>query len=56
MSYDGYSSAVTHSEEINLGTFTPVDGKFEIKIQVTGTNPATTGNRYYFGIDYFKLQ
>jgi len=53
--YDGYAASVSHSGEILLGTFTPVDGKFRIRVEVTGTNPATTGPRYYFGLDYFKL-
>ncbi|WP_035602225.1 glycoside hydrolase family 172 protein [Haloferula sp. BvORR071] len=54
--FDGYAKSVSHSGDIELGTFTPVDGKFEIRVEVTGTNPATTGPRYYFGLDYFRLQ
>ena len=56
VSFDGFAKSVSHSENVVLGTFTPVDGKFEIRAEVTGTNPATTGPRYYFGLDYFRLE
>ncbi len=54
--FDGFAKSVSHSGDVVLGTFTPVDGKFQIRVEVTGTNPATTGPRYYFGLDYFKLE
>lgn len=53
--FDGYATSVIHADEISLGTFTPVNGQYEIKVQVSGTNPSSTGNRHYFGIDYFRL-
>ena len=54
--FDGYAPTVTHAAEVVLGTFQPVDGSFDVRIEVTGTNPAASGSRYYFGIDYFKLE
>jgi len=54
--FDAYSSSVVHADEVTLGTFTPVDGKYIVKIEVNETNAATTGPRYYFGIDYFRLE
>jgi autotransporter-associated beta strand protein len=53
--FDGYATSVLHAADLSLGTFTPVDGKYEIRVQVSGTNPSATGNRYYFGIDYFRI-
>ncbi|MDB6079717.1 MAG: hypothetical protein JWO82_3464, partial [Akkermansiaceae bacterium] len=53
--FDGYAGSVIHAAEVDLGTFTPVDGKYVVKVQVSGANPASGGARYYFGIDYFKL-
>jgi hypothetical protein len=46
---------VTHAAEVVLGTFQPVSGFFDVRVEVTGTNPATSGSKYYFGLDYFKL-
>lgn len=54
--FDGWSSGVAGAEEFLLGTFRPVDGHFEIRVDVTGTNPASTGARHYFGIDYFRIE
>lgn len=52
---DGYSTDVIHGGELPLGTFTPENGAFTLRIAVSGSNPATTGPRFYFGIDYMKL-
>jgi len=56
VAFDGYAKSVSHSGDVVLGTFAPVDGKFQIRVEVSGTNPATTGPRYYFGVDYFRLE
>jgi hypothetical protein len=53
--FDGYATGVLPAEKISLGTFTPVDGGYQIKIEVTGSNPDSKGNRYYFGIDHVKI-
>ncbi|WP_367874954.1 glycoside hydrolase family 172 protein [Luteolibacter sp. Populi] len=53
--FDGYSPSVVPSGEFILGNFSPVDGHFEVRIEVAATNPATTGPRYYLGIDYLKV-
>lgn len=54
--FDGYAPGVVHPKEISLGSFAPAGGKYEIRIEVTGANPASTGNRYYFGVDYFRIR
>lgn len=53
--FDAYAPDVTHSDEFSLGSFTPENGKLTLRIKVSGTNRATTGPRYFFGIDYVKL-
>ena len=54
--FDGYAPSVTHAAEVVLGKFQPAGGFFDVRVQVTGTNPATSGSKFYFGLDYFKLQ
>lgn len=53
--FDGYSPNVVPSGEFTLGTFSAVGGHFDVRIEVSGTNQASVGRRYYFGIDYLKL-
>lgn len=54
--FDGYAPTIIHADEISLGTFASVNGKYEIRVQVSGANPASTGDRYFFGIDYFRIE
>ncbi|MCW1916503.1 DUF2961 domain-containing protein [Luteolibacter sp. GHJ8] len=54
-SFDGYAPTVEASGEFELGTFAPVDGAFEVKVELSGTNPAAVGPRFYAGVDYVKL-
>lgn len=54
--FDGYSPDVVPADEIPLGNFRPADGHFEVRIEVTGSNRASTGSRHYFGIDYFRIE
>ena len=54
--FDGYAPGVTRADKISLGTFTPKDGHYEIKIEVAGSNPAATGSRFYFGVDCFGVE
>src|SRR5690606_38080015 len=43
--FDGYAPGVTRADAVSLGTFAPVDGGYEIRIQVSGTHPDSTGAR-----------
>jgi len=41
---------------IELGTFAPQDGKLLLRVEVIGSNPASIGARYYFGLDCLVLK
>ncbi|GAA5123601.1 DUF2961 domain-containing protein [Luteolibacter yonseiensis] len=49
--FDGYAPDVRPGKELELGTFTPRDGHYELRIGVDGANPAATGSRFYLGLD-----
>ncbi len=49
--FDGYAGTPTPSGAINLGLHVPKNGKYVIRIEVTGSNPAATGSKYFFGLD-----
>ena len=49
--YDAYHAAAILAGPVALGTFTPVDGRLRLRAEVVGTNPASTGPKYYFGLD-----
>ncbi|MBV9867270.1 MAG: DUF2961 domain-containing protein [Abitibacteriaceae bacterium] len=54
--YDAYSADPVATGPIELGTFEPHDGKLVLRVEVIGSNPASRGNRYYFGLDCVVLQ
>jgi hypothetical protein len=54
--FDGYASAVQPGPAFPLGVFTPRDGKFTLRVEVTGANPAAQGAKYYFGLDCVTLE
>lgn len=54
--FDAYAPGVIHADKISLGTHAPVNGHYEIKAEVTGANPASSGKRFYFGIDGFEIR
>jgi hypothetical protein len=54
--YDAYSGTSVLSGPIELGTFQPKDGKFILRVEVTGANPAARGSKAYFGLDAVTLQ
>jgi hypothetical protein len=54
--FDGYSADSVASGPIEIGRFTPRDGWLAVKIEVAGTNPASRGPRYYFGLDCAVLK
>lgn len=49
--FDGQAPRPMLSGPVELGTFEPKEGKFVLRIEVTGANPASTGPKYYFGLD-----
>lgn len=53
--YDAYNPDPIASGPIELGTFTPKDGVLILRVEIVGTNPASTGARYYFGLDCVTL-
>lgn len=53
--FDGYAEAAAPSGPIDLGVHEPQDGKFYIRVEVVGTNAASTGQKYYLGLDAVVL-
>lgn len=51
MTLDGYNEKVVNSGPLALGRFTPRDGKITLSMTLTGTNPQSTGEKYYFALD-----
>jgi hypothetical protein len=49
--FDGYAEQPTPTGPINLGIHEPKDGKFILRAEVVGANPAATGAKCYFGLD-----
>jgi hypothetical protein len=49
--FDGFSEKSILSGPIDLGVFDPKDGRFVLRAEVIGSNPASRGPRYYFGLD-----
>jgi hypothetical protein len=49
--FDGYAAGVRPAPGFLLGVFAPYDGKFTLRAEVAGANPAAQGAKYYFGLD-----
>lgn len=54
--FDGYAEKPTPTGPISLGVHEPKDGKFILRTEVVGTNAASTGNKYYFGLDAVVIE
>lgn len=54
--FDGYAPDVRPGKELELGTFTPRDGHYRLRIELDGTNPAATGSKFYLGLDCVFLK
>ena len=54
--FDGYAEKPAPKGPINLGVHEPKDGKFILRAEVIGANPASTGEKYYFGLDAVLLE
>lgn len=53
--YDGYAKRVEPSGPIDLGIFTPKAGRFILRAEIVGANPAAVGARYCMGFDCVVL-
>ena len=56
VNFDGYAPQPIPTGPINLGVHEPKDGKFILRAEVAGANPAANGQRYFFGLDCVALQ
>ena len=54
--FDGYAAAVQPAPAFALGVFEPRDGKFRLRVEVAGANPAAKGAKYFFGLDCVILE
>jgi hypothetical protein len=54
--FDGYASSVQPGPGFVLGEFQPHDGKFTLRAEVAGANPAAEGAKYFFGLDCLTLE
>ena len=55
-SFDGYADSVRPAPPFPLGEFMPRDGKFTLRAEVAGANPAAKGAKYFFGLDCVILE
>ena len=46
--FDSYAPSVKPAAAFPLGVFAPRDGKYELRIEVVGSNPSAQGARYFF--------
>lgn len=54
--YDAYSAEAMASGPIELGAFTPQNGRLLLRVEVAGANPMAKGKAAYFGLDCVTLQ
>lgn len=47
----GYATTVKIAPVFDLGIAKPRDGKFTLRVEIEGTNPASIGSKYLFGLD-----
>ncbi len=52
---DLFNNGVIHTGKINVGRVNLKQGQNVLRVEVVGTNPASTGDRYMFGLDFIKL-
>ncbi len=53
---DLWAAEVQPAEPVNLGTFTPKDGRFLLRAEVTGAHPKSTGPRIFYALDCLVLE
>ncbi|GAA5482485.1 glycoside hydrolase family 172 protein [Haloferula sargassicola] len=52
----GFAPEVRAAEPLDLGVFKPVDGRYRITAEVSGTSASSEGARFYFGLDSFRME
>lgn len=52
---DLFNNGVIHTGKLSLGKVGLKQGQNVLGVEVVGTNPASTGDRYMFGLDFIKL-
>jgi hypothetical protein len=52
---DLFHDGVVHTGKIRFGTVRLQQGQNVLRVEVVGTNPASTGDRYMFGLDFIKI-
>ncbi|MER3472535.1 MAG: hypothetical protein C4335_00575 [Armatimonadota bacterium] len=52
---DLFNNGVIHTGKLSLGKVSLKQGQNVLGVEVVGTNPASTGDRYMFGLDFIKL-
>ena len=53
---DLFNNGVIHTGKLRLGKVSLRQGQNVLRVEVVGTNPASTGDRHMFGLDYIKLE
>ena len=53
---DLWAEHVQPAEPVKLGVFTPRDGRFFLRAEVTGANPKSKGARIFYGLDCLVLE
>jgi len=56
VAFDAWGPAVEPGGTLDLGTFTPRDGRFLLRVEVTGANEKSDGARFFFGLDCVVLE
>ena len=54
--FDAWAVEVEPGGTIELGTFSPRDGRFLVRAEVTGANPRSAGARFFFGLDCLVIE
>lgn len=52
---DLFNNGVIHTGKVSLGEVRLKRGQNTLRVEVVGTNPASSGDRYMFGLDFIKL-
>jgi len=53
---DLFNNGVIHTGKISVGKVQLKQGQNVLRVEVVGTNPNSTGDRYMFGLDFIKIQ
>jgi hypothetical protein len=53
---DGFAPKVQLAPGVQLGVFKPQDGHWTVRAEVTGSNPQSSGAKFFFGLDCVILE